>query len=212
MTLEPELAIERDVPQLDTAAKRALIEKELRNAASRSDREIARIVGCDHKTVAARRREMGIADPLGNSPPTPTDRRNMLIAGAEDFNKLYPPGPSEPATAAEQVDEAIAKGAVSLAPEHQKMVDAAFDQCRGIRLRNREERQEQADSEGEKNKERCILLPRKEVTIQHDDDMGEWIIRQRNWPDEDGVVTINDEDIHRFVDILTDHLGYGRAP
>jgi hypothetical protein len=50
------------------------------------------------------------------------------------------------------------------------------------------------------------------VTIQHDDELGEWIIRQRNWPDDDGVVTINDEDIHRFVDILTVHLGYGRAP
>jgi len=43
-----------------------LIETELRKDASRSDREIARAVGCDHKTVAARRREMGIATPLGN--------------------------------------------------------------------------------------------------------------------------------------------------
>jgi hypothetical protein len=40
---------------LDTAAKRALIETELRKDAGRSDREIARIVGCDHKTVGAAR-------------------------------------------------------------------------------------------------------------------------------------------------------------
>jgi hypothetical protein len=36
---------------LDTAAKRALIEAELRKDAGRSDREIARICGADHKTV-----------------------------------------------------------------------------------------------------------------------------------------------------------------
>ena len=57
-----------------------------------------------------------------------------------------------------------------------------------------------------------LLPPREEVTIQHDVVRGEWIIRQRRWPDEDGVITISDEDIHPFVDILTDHLGYGRVP
>jgi hypothetical protein len=43
---------------LDTAAKRALIETELRKDAGRSDREIARVVGVDHKTVAAHRAKL----------------------------------------------------------------------------------------------------------------------------------------------------------
>jgi hypothetical protein len=49
-----ERTTETELP-LDTAAKRALIESELRKDSSRSDREIARIVGCDHKTVGSAR-------------------------------------------------------------------------------------------------------------------------------------------------------------
>jgi hypothetical protein len=52
---------------LDTAAKRALIETELRKDAGRSDREIARIIGCDHKTVGSARERLGIATPLASS-------------------------------------------------------------------------------------------------------------------------------------------------
>jgi hypothetical protein len=54
---------------LDTAAKRALIEAELRKDPSRSDRKIADAVGhkIDHKTVGAARERVGIASPLGNS-------------------------------------------------------------------------------------------------------------------------------------------------
>lgn len=43
---------------LDAAAKRSLIETELRKDAGRSDREIARIVGCDHKTVGTARSKL----------------------------------------------------------------------------------------------------------------------------------------------------------
>jgi hypothetical protein len=46
---------------LDTAAKRTLIETELRKEAGRSDREIARIVGCDHKPAQATPSKMVIA-------------------------------------------------------------------------------------------------------------------------------------------------------
>ena len=90
---------------LDTAAKRALIESELRKEAGRSDREIARIVGCDHKTVGAARERLGIASPLGNSPPTPTERRNMLINACEAFDAKTPPE-----TAENVVDRMIAEG------------------------------------------------------------------------------------------------------
>jgi len=59
--------------QLDTAAKRALIESELRKDPSRTDREIERVLnngnknGICHKTVGAHRRRLGLASP-GNSP------------------------------------------------------------------------------------------------------------------------------------------------
>jgi hypothetical protein len=96
---------------LDTAGKRALVEAELRKDAGRSDREIARTVGVDHKTVGAARERLGIASPLGNSPSTATERRNMLIAGCKDFDRMHPPE-----TAEEAVDNAIAKRVVSLAP------------------------------------------------------------------------------------------------
>jgi hypothetical protein len=89
MTHEPELAIGRDVPALDTAGKRALIDAELRKDAGRSDREIARIVGCDHKTVGSTRERLGIATPLGNSPGAPT-----LMAGNGGENP--PIAPKEP--------------------------------------------------------------------------------------------------------------------
>jgi len=208
LDLEPE-------PKLDTAGKRARIETELRENPQRSNHAIARAVGHSicHKTVAAARERLGSAT-LGNSPtePTPTERRHMLIEGCKDFDAKYPPGPAEVATAEEAVDVALAKGIVSLDPKMAKVVQGAVDQCRGATLRNREARQAQDDSVGEKNGERVLLMPRKEVTIQHDDDLGEWIIRQRNWPDEDAVIIIDDGDIHPFIDILTDYLGYGRVP
>lgn len=233
MNLQSEPSTEGNVlTGLSNAAKRDLIAAELRKDAGRSDREIARTVGhgIDHKTVAATRERLGIATPLGNSQPTATERRSMLIAGAEDFNRRYPPGPGELSTAEEQVDEAIANGKVSIAsdeemvtvefpdgnvlmPRYQaKAVQAAMDQCAGTQLRKRKLRLAEADAAGEKNKERTILARREEVTIQHDSERDEWILKQRRWPDEDAVIVISDADIHEFVDVLTDHLGYGRAP
>jgi hypothetical protein len=59
--------------RLDTAAKRSLIEAELRKDAGRSDRAIADALnngdknGICHKTVAAHRKRLGIASPMGNS-------------------------------------------------------------------------------------------------------------------------------------------------
>lgn len=196
---------------LDTAAKRALIETELRKDVGRSDREIARIVGCDHKTVGAARERFGIAAPLGNSParPTPTEQRHMLIEGCKDFDRKYPPGPSEVRTAEEAVDNAIAKGVVNLAPEHEKMVDAAVDQCRGAILRDREERQAQAAAEDEANDEQTMIPRQREITIQFRDDTGHWVIKQKNWPDDDAEIWINEEHMTVFLDALCDRLGVG---
>jgi hypothetical protein len=104
------LELNNELP-LDTAAKRALIESELRKDSNRSNREIGRVCDVDHKTVSSRRRALGIAEPLGNSPPTPTERRHMLIEGCKDFDRMH-----SPETAEEAVDNAIAKRVVSLAP------------------------------------------------------------------------------------------------
>lgn len=95
--------------KLDTAGKRALIETELRKDAGRSDREIARVVGCDHKTVGTTRERLDLASPLGNSPgaPSPTEFRNMLIEAGKDFDAKIAPETTE-----EVVDSMIAAGKV----------------------------------------------------------------------------------------------------
>jgi len=78
MTLEAELTDARNV--LGSTAKRELIETELRKDAGRSDREIARIVGCDHKTVGCARARLRLPSPLGNSgAPIPTEFRSSVV-------------------------------------------------------------------------------------------------------------------------------------
>src|SRR5438270_10933886 len=102
---------ETELP-LDTAAKRALIETELRKNPQLADREIARRVGCDHKTVGSARERLGIGSPLGNSPqaPTPTEFRNMLIEAGKDFDARV--GRETPE---EVVDNMIAEGKINYA-------------------------------------------------------------------------------------------------
>jgi hypothetical protein len=81
---------------LDAAAKRALIETELGKDAGRSDREIARTIGCDHKTVGAARERLGLASPLGNlAEPKTTGEAIARAAGGENINwpKVCPPPP-----------------------------------------------------------------------------------------------------------------------
>jgi hypothetical protein len=215
-------------PPASSTGKRDRIDQELRADPQRSDREIARIVGCDHKTVGAARAKL--SPPNSPQPPTATERRHMLIEGCKDFDAKYPPGPSEVATAEEAVDDAIADGKVSTGADDEMVqvefprgnvlmrrdqaaaVQAAMDQVEGHRLRDRKARLAEADAAGEKNEERTILGRREEVTIQHDTENGAWIIRQRRWPDEDALIIIDNGDIHEFVDVLTDHLGYGRFP
>jgi hypothetical protein len=77
-------------PLVEMPTKRELIEDELRINSNRSDREIARIVGCDHKTVGTARERLGIAAPLGNSPtasPPNSPATDISLAGATDLAK-----------------------------------------------------------------------------------------------------------------------------
>jgi hypothetical protein len=83
-------------PTLPTAAIRALIESELRKDVGRSDREIARIVGVDHKTVGKVRGTMTISIVPIASPPAakPEPEENHFLPECEDLVL-----PSQPATA-----------------------------------------------------------------------------------------------------------------
>jgi hypothetical protein len=118
------------------------------------------------------------------SEPTPTERRKMLIAAAEDFNRLHPPGPYEPQTAEEQVDEAIAAGKVSRpqrAPE-----------------------QESDDFNWDDLDEEAIVLRAQSATAVYRNRAGELIIRQRAaWDEEhDRFVFIAPENEVTFLENL----------
>jgi hypothetical protein len=200
---------------IDTATKRERIETDLRADPNRSDREIARIVGCDHKTVGAARERLGLASPLGNfTPPTSTEHRQKLINAGKDFDAKYPPESAE-----EVVDRMIAEGKLghatagrggigdAVAELPNLTVQAAVDQCHGHIQRIREERQAKAAEEDEANGEQTMVRAQREITIQFRDDVGEWVIKQKNWPDDDGVIWINEEHIQVFLEALCDRLG-----
>lgn len=67
-------------------SKRDLIEAALHADPTKSDRAIAKTLGVDHKTVGTARARLGIASPLGNSPPadislaSATDKAMTMIA------------------------------------------------------------------------------------------------------------------------------------
>lgn len=164
---------------LTRADKQAAIDRELQADAGRSDREIAKLVGYDHKTVSARRKETSPAEA-----------------------QISPPGTPQPDDGL--VDVVLPKGTLRLDPETAKVVQQVEDQIAGATLRVRRELNQAADTTGKENDEVTLLLPRREVTIQHDKERGHWILKQRNWPDEDSEIWIDEFDIHAFVDELTD--------
>jgi hypothetical protein len=199
------------VPLVDLPTKRELIEDALRADPQKSDRAIAKTLGVDHKTVGAARVRLGIASPQGNSPgaPTPTEHRQMLINAGKEFDAKYPQESAE-----EVVDRMIAEGKLNYASagtggQHDAVVQAAVDQCHGHVQRIREERQQKAAQEDEAHGEQMMIRPQREITIQFRDDTGEWVIKQKNWPDDDGVVWINEEHMQAFLDALCDRLGIG---
>lgn len=81
-----------EAAELSTTEKRNRIDVELRTDPNRSDREIARVIGCDHKTVGAARERLGIASPLGNFQSGLSPREQLL-------RKTFPPDidPDSPA-------------------------------------------------------------------------------------------------------------------
>lgn len=57
-----------------------------------------------------------------------------------------------------------------------------------------------------------LLLKQSEITIAHDKTMGVWIIRQKNWPDDDDEIQIIDERMSEFIDNLTREIGIPSFP
>jgi hypothetical protein len=157
--------------------------------------------GGDHEAPAVATSEQGA--------PTPTERRHMLIEGCKDFDKKFPPGPDEVQTAEAAVDDAIAKGVVTLSPEHAARVQAAVDQVNGAMARMRTERQAKAAAEDEANGEELLVRPQREVTIQFRDDVGEWVLKQKNWPDDDAEIWINEDGMSAFLEALRGRVAAG---
>jgi hypothetical protein len=73
----------------------------------------------------------------------------------------------------------------------------------------RSERQAKASEEDETNGEQSMVRSQREITIQFRDNTGEWVIKQKNWPDDDGEIWINEEHMQAFLDALCDRLGIG---
>lgn len=68
-------------PLAEIPTKRELLEDELRTNAARSDREIARVVGVDHKTVSAARARLGIS-PINS--PVASPAKEISLGEATD--------------------------------------------------------------------------------------------------------------------------------
>lgn len=163
-------------PLTSRAERREAIDRELQADPRRSDHAIARIVGCDHKTVSARRREISPPD----SPPTPTERRHIMIEGVKDFDAHFP----RP-TAEEAVDNAIAKG-VTLASDQEddgEAIDFSW------------------------NDTDAVVVPEQLATAVYRNPAGEIVIRQKRWPDDDHVVFITPDVAPRFLEKLTEIMG-----
>jgi hypothetical protein len=132
------------------AETRAAIDTELAADPSRSDRAIAKAVGCDHKTVSTRRGDVEISPPGDSNSPLP-----------------------------QALPQAI-------------------------------EAQPDSESDAEEfdwNDESSIVLRAQAETAIYRNPVGDLVIRQRNWPDEDSFVVITANCEAQFIDQLTDMMG-----
>lgn len=165
--------VENTEARLDRAERRALIQQEIRANPDRSDRDIARGIGCDHKTVGSVRAEMGKICPENS----PTERTTAQLL-ADSMPHIDTEG------------EAF-KDSLARIEESAKRADAR--QALGM----------DADDE----EEQTLVSPRREITVQFLQEPGRWVLRQKNWPDEDSEIWINEEDVHDFLEALCDRLG-----
>lgn len=139
--------------------------------------------------------------------PTPHERRAMLINADKDF--VDETGP-------ELVDRMAAEGKIppsqADASFPMKMtVDDVVDFSRGRMMRHRDA-VEAAIDEADAEKEIMLVRPQKEISIIWREETGEWVLRQRNWPDQNAEILINEEAAKDFLDQLCDAFGVGSGP
>jgi hypothetical protein len=142
------------------AETRAAIDAELAADPSRSDRAIAKAVGCDHKTVSTRRGDVEISPPGDSNSPLPQALPQAIEAQPDSES------PSPPVT--DRLDDA---------------------------------------EEFDWNDESSIVLRAQAETAIYRNPVGDLVIRQRNWPDEDSFVVIAANCEAQFIDQLTDMMG-----
>lgn len=162
----------------NSAHKRERIESELLADARRSDREIGRIVGVDHKTVGAVRRSIADRLTLPNSPPTSPSRVEALI-------KSLPPNIDPESQAFKESMENIER--------------AALRESLGLD-------QEDDDDDFDWLREKKVVLEQKATAIYWNPD-GSLVIRQYEFPDPDPVIIITPSNIPAFIDSLLEACG-----
>jgi hypothetical protein len=113
-------------------------------------------------------------------PPSPTEKRDMLIRATTDFDKVFPP--ESPAAA---IDRSVAEGKISLATRDDDFEKVDFDW---------EDRE-------------CVVLPEQPQTAVYWNTQDELVIRQRRWPDDDPCIFVSRASVAEFIDRLTDICG-----
>lgn len=163
------------------------------------------------------------------APPTPTEQRRMLVNGAADFNKNHPPGPGEPQTGEEQVDEALARGVVRLQTQDALLDQHEMDEAEAAAALARGEIThiitttsdpfdvqvtEVPRAAGVHPYRDMVLCPAQDqIAVTFNDD-GDLTITQRSalGESEDQAIQVAAANIGSFIDLLTDALGIPSCP
>ena len=113
--------------------------------------------------------------------PTPTQKRKMLIAGVEDFDAKM-----KPETAEEAVDNFLAKDDLTAAARRSGFVMPGNED----------------DFDWNNPDEESIVLREQRATAVYRNKLGELIIRQQCWPDEDAFLYLTPENEVTFMEGL----------
>ena len=114
--------------------------------------------------------------------PTPTEKRKMLIAGVADFDAKV-----KPETPEEAVDNFIAKRSTE---------ETAAEVVQAIVAL----KQDEDDFDWNNPDEESIVLREQRATAVYRNRLGELIIRQQVWPDEDSFIYVTPENVTAFLE------------
>ena len=176
-------------------SKTARIDLELRSNPDRSDREIARICGVDHKTVAAHRAKLPHSGEMGNSNSplgenSPPDSPLGSLFAQENCPPLQdcPPGTEN-------------------CPENCPGVEKEAENSPP----DQEEASQSVTCDNASSAETVLLPAQGKITIGWNAD-GDLILRQSDWPNEDAMIIIGRDYLDLFIDRLTDAMGIPSIP